>query len=43
VFPLFIALGRLAHRPVLGGLLLVVSAGLLGFLTLLFVQGAWAF
>lgn len=43
VFPLFIALGRLAHRPVLGGLLLAVSVILLGFLTLLFVQGAWAF
>ena len=43
VFPLFIALGRLAHRPVLGGLLLAVSAMLLVLLTLLFAQGAWAF
>ena len=43
VFPLFIALGRLAHRPVLGGLLLAVSVVLLGMLTMLFAQGAWAF
>jgi hypothetical protein len=43
VFPLFIALGRLAHRPVAGGIALAASIVLLGFFTVLFVQGAWAF
>ena len=43
VAPMFIYLGRLAQRPILGLLLLVTSVVLLGVCLTLFVIGHWAF
>jgi hypothetical protein len=43
VAPMFIYLGRLARRPILGLLLLVTSVVLLGVCLTLFVIGHWAF
>jgi CHASE2 domain-containing sensor protein len=40
---MFIYLGRLARRPILGLLLLVTSVVLLGVCLTLFVIGHWAF